>query len=801
MKKTLLCLIAIMAIWDLCSQQIPKRELRGAWLTTHLSLDWPNRTQTPQQQRDALLGFLNHQQQTGINAFYFQVRSQSDAMYASTIEPWSYYLTGTQGVAPNPYWDPMQFAIEEARKRGMEFHAWFNPYRAVANTANLSSTTLISEKHIARTHPEWMLTVGTVQILNPGLPEVRDYLTSVIMDVLTRYDIDGIHFDDYFYPNGIIRDTATYESDTRGFTNIADWRRDNVNLLIKRVNDSINNNKPWVKFGVSPTGIYRSSTNPAIGSNTASGALQHYVHLFADTRKWLQEGWVDYLMPQLYWYIGQPGSDYSVLAQWWNNNSFGRHIYIGIAAYKVNDPLQGTHWANPSQVPNQVRLNRSHPNIFGEVYFRSLHLRNNPLGFRDSLRLDLYKHPALLPVVSWKDNTPPASPSSLTTDRYKNDSVVLKWQKPAAATNEFDKIRQFVVYRSTEPDIDLTDGANIIAITPGDNTFFVDKTIAANTNYYYTVTALDRLHNESNSANIANDLPPQITCPGNEEVFVDAACNYTLKDFRNLSNVVSSSSEVIVTQEPTQTTIINGRGTTIVTLKATDKGGNTGICTLNVLATDTTKPIISNAYTDPSVLGFPANHKMRKVNVYYNVSDNCGPLTSILSVSSNEPEYGIDDEDVGPDWEVINENEVWLRAERDNEGQGRIYTITISVTDAEGNSTTQELAVTVPHRVTPKAITNNSNIEVNEQVIGRKLSLKAIPNPAYDQFNLNIMTSSNELIQMRVTDNLGRLIEKRMESPGNRIINFGRNYKAGVYFVEVIQGSNREIIKLIKASN
>lgn len=801
MKKFLLCLIATMAILNLHAQNSPKRELRGAWLTTHLSLDWPNRTQTPQQQRDALVAFLNHQQQTGINAFYFQVRSQSDAMYASTIEPWSYYLTGAQGVAPNPFWDPMQFAIEESRKRGMEFHAWFNPYRAVANTANLSSTTLISNQHVARTHPEWMLTVGTVQILNPGLPEVRDYLTDVIMDVLTRYDIDGIHFDDYFYPNGVIRDTATYQSDTRGFTSIADWRRDNVNLLIKRVNDSINNIKPWVKFGVSPTGIYRSSTNPEIGSNTSSGALQHYTSLFADTRKWLREGWVDYLMPQLYWFIGQTGSDYAVLAQWWNNNAYNRHIYIGIAAYKVNDPAQGAHWANPSQIPNQVRLNRTHSNIYGEVYFRSAHLRANPLGFRDSLRLDLYKHPALLPKMSWKDDTPPAAPFSLTADRYRNDSVVLKWTKPAAASNEFDKIRQFVIYRSTEPEIDLANGANILAITGNDNPVFVDKTIAANTAYYYTVTALDRLHNESDPTNTVNDLPPQITCPGNDQVFLDAACTYTLADYRNLASVVSFSSEVTVNQVPAQGSIISGRGTTTVTLTAIDKGGNSNSCTLDVLALDNIAPVIINAVADPSVLAFPANHKMRTVNIYYDVSDNCGPVTRVLTVRSNEPEYGIDHEDVGPDWEVINENQVLLRAERDSEGKGRIYTITITVTDAEGNVSSKEVTVTVPHRATRPVKLSTNNSDVNEQVIGKNFNIKAVPNPTNDQFNIIVNATSDEWIQLRVLDNLGRLIEQRRESPSTRSLNVGRNYKAGIYFIEVTQGDKKEIIKVVKASN
>lgn len=797
MQKLVLSLFGLLAILILNAQNPPKRELRGAWLTTHLSLDWPNRTHTPQQQQNTLTAFMDHQKQTGINAFYFQVRSQSDAMYASSFEPWSYYLTNRQGQAPSPFWDPMEFAIAESRKRGMEFHAWFNPYRAVANTANLSSTTLISNEHIARTHPEWMLTVGTVQILNPGLPEVRDYLTNVIMDVVTRYDIDGIHFDDYFYPNGTIPDSETFANHSRGFTNIADWRRDNVNLLIERVSKGIKEAKPWVKFGVSPTGIYRNSTNPEIGS--ATSGLQHYVSLYADSRKWLQQGWVDYLMPQLYWYIGQPGADYGILAPWWNNNAYNRHIYIGIAAYKVNNPAQGTHWANPSQVPNQVRLNRSYSNIYGEVYFRSQFLVNNQLGFRDSLRFDLYKHPALRPAMSWIDNTPPSAASSLTADRYADDSVVLKWSKPAPAANELDEIRQFVIYRSTEPEIDLENAANILAITSNDDAFYKDATIQPGTHYYYTVTALDRLHNESEATNTVNDLPPQITCPGNDEVILDAACSFVLADYRSQSSFISSSSEVTVSQLPGPGTSISGHGTKTITLTATDKGGNTGTCTLNVLAVDNTNPVITNAYADPSVLAFPANHKMRKVNIYYTATDNC-PVTKVLTVRSNEPEYGIDDEDVGPDWEIVNEHEVLLRAERDNEGRGRIYTITITVTDAQGNETKEEVTVSVPHNRRPVTTTASTDIIVNEQALQKGLALRALPNPATQQFNIVVQSSSHEMIQLRVTDNLGRLVEVKNQVPSNRSLIIGRDYKPGIYIVEVIQGTKRETIKLVKTT-
>jgi uncharacterized lipoprotein YddW (UPF0748 family) len=803
MRKFLLLLCGIVIVLQINAQNAPKRELRGAWLTTHFSLDWPNRFQTPQQQRDALIAFLDHQKQTGINAFYLQVRSQCDAMYASSYEPWSYYLTNKQGQAPSPLWDPMEFAIAESRKRGMEFHAWFNPYRAVANTANLSSTTLISDQHIARTHPEWMLTVGTVQILNPGLPEVRDYLSNVIMDVVTRYDIDGIHFDDYFYPNGTIPDSETFANHSRGFTNIADWRRDNVNLLIERVSKSIKEVKPWVKFGVSPTGIYRNSTNPAIGS--ATSGLQHYVSLYADSRKWLQEGWVDYLMPQLYWYIGQPGADYGILAPWWNNIAYGRHIYIGIAAYKVGgtfaNSAEQAAWANRSQVPNQVRLNRSYSNIYGEVYFRSAHLRSNPLGFRDSLRLDLYKHPSLLPAMSWIDNIPPAAPASLTADRYSDDSVVLNWTIPAPAVNELDKIRQFVIYRSTNPEIDFENGANIKALIPGDSASFTDKTVQPGTTYYYAVTAVDRLHNESTPTNTANDLPPEITCPGNEQIILNGNCTAVTPDYRNRVSVTSSASEMVVTQSPVPGSAITGRGNNVITLTATDKGGNTGICTLNVLAFDTTRLVITGAYANPSVLSLPANHKMRNVTVNYNDTDNCGPVTRTLTVTSNEPEYGIDKEDVGPDWEIIDEHHVKLRAERSNEGSGRIYTITITVTDAEGNATIENVTVTVPHHVTPRKFTKaESRSDRDEMNVGNNDDVIVAPNPTSGHFTLWLQSSVKESFTVRIIDNVGRVVEIKKVA-ANTSISFGSNYKPGVYYAEILQGKTRRLIKLIKTTN
>lgn len=479
-----------------CFSQSPKRELRGAWIATYSNIDWPDRKATPQQQRDAFIQMLDYHKATGINAVYVQVRSQSDAMYPSDIEPWSADLTGAQGVAPSPLWDPLQFMIQETHKRGIEFHAWINPYRAAGNAAAIAS---FAANHVTKQHPGWLLRSGQVRTLDPGLPEVRDYIMKVIKDIVSRYDVDGIHFDDYFYPEAGFNDDASFAADPRGFTTRADWRRDNVNLLIRRVYTEIKALKPWVQFGVSPSGIYRNSTDPAIGSPT--GGMEHYSALYADSKKWLQEGWVDYIEPQVYWYAGQPGADYNTLVPWWSRNAYGRHIYIGMGTYKV-DKWSRSPWGNVQQIPGQVRLNRSllNNNIKGQAFYNSSSMVLNLLGFRDSLRSDLFRTPALLPSMPWRDSIAPQSPASLIATMYGGDSVVLNWAKSPAGINEMDKASQYVVYRSLSPLIDINDPANIIAVT-ADTFGFRDTAVMPDVTYYYSITALDRLHNESDVSN------------------------------------------------------------------------------------------------------------------------------------------------------------------------------------------------------------------------------------------------------------------------------------------------------------
>ncbi|WP_157986655.1 family 10 glycosylhydrolase [Chitinophaga alhagiae] len=775
MPKTLRLLLLCGLLPLLVSaQKAPKRELRGAWVASYFGIDWPNKNQTPAQQRAAFITLADHHKATGINVLYVQMRSQCDALYPSEIEPWSNDLTGVQGVPPSTPWDPMAFAIEECHKRGMEFHAWLNPYRAVGNTNNLPN---FAANHVAKQHPEWLLTQGTLQVLDPGLPEVRDHIMSVINDIVTRYDLDGIHFDDYFYPPAApagvtpYNDNATFAAYPRGFTVKEDWRRDNVNLLIKRVYDSIRAQKPWVKFGVSPSGIYRNSTDPNIGSPTSG--LQHYVTLFADTRRWLQEGWVDYIMPQVYWWIGQPGANYAALIPWWNNQAAGRHIYIGMAGYKVLDDANANWKTDSTQIPRQVRMNRDslYPNIYGQSIYNTTSLRNNKNRFRDSLRLVFYSKPALLPAMPWRDNAAPTAPIALDAQQSA-DSVVLSWTN-TAGTGEMDRARQFVIYRSTVPQIDTTTADNILAITNGSETFYTDKTAAANTTYYYAVTALDRYHNESGLTNLSANLAPDILCPGAQELYGNALCMAELPDYRHLG-VVSDTTGVAVTQLPAPGSLVAHNS--IVRLVAVNAGGKADTCSFAVHLKDTLAPQIAGLSTSPSLITVP-NNKMVPVTVNYTVSD-CSPVISVITVTSNEPVWG------APDWEVVDGHTVKLRAQRLPLGNGRVYTITVTSTDSAGNVSTASTTVLVPGN---KPWTH-----------GDGLAVIALPNPTFSQFVL-LMKSTDALpIQLNIYNSNGQLVETRSGISPNSTLTIGGNYPGGMYYAEIIQGTKRQILRLIK---
>lgn len=472
----------------------PKREFRGVWVATVKNIDWPSKPGlSTQEQKDELIKLLDQHHKEGINAIILQVRPATDALYAKSFEPWSEYLTGEQGKAPDPFYDPLKFAIEECHKRGMELHAWFNPYRATFNNKESS----ISPDHITKRKKNWFFTYDGRQLFNPGLPEVRDYIVKVILNVVDNYDIDGIHFDDYFYPYSVkgqfINDAAAFAKYNDGIADIKDWRRHNVDLLIHTLSDSIHAHKKYVKFGISPFGIWKNISQDPEGSETAGG--DSYYGQFADSRKWVQEGWVDYINPQIYWAFETSAAPYDKLVDWWSNHTYGRHLYIGQGAYKVNFAREAS-WRQASQIGRQIRYNRANPRVQGSVFFSSKSLTNNPLGIEDTLIENYYRYPALPPVMLWLDSIAPNKPENLLG--VQDDAgVLLSWKLPKKA-KDGDIAYGFVVYRFDEGEsVNLNNPAAIKSIYYGDITSWEDTQVVKGKTYVYVVTALDRLKNES----------------------------------------------------------------------------------------------------------------------------------------------------------------------------------------------------------------------------------------------------------------------------------------------------------------
>ncbi len=478
----------------------PKREFRAAWIATVSNVDWPsNKNLSPEAQRAELVAMLDSQKKLGMNAVILQVRNACDAVYQSDIEPWSEWLTGQQGYSPG--YDPLVFAIEECRKRSLEIHAWFNPYRAVTDATRAS----IAPNHVSKTHPEWIRSYGNLRILDPGIPAVRDYVNNIVMDVLRRYDVDGIHFDDYFYPypqTGIVlNDNDTFNRFDRGFTNKADWRRNNVDLLVEMVSENIKKTKPWVKFGISPFGIWQNKASSPDGSNTKG--LESYSAIYSDSKYWLEQNWIDYVAPQLYWKIGHSAADFTALAPWWNANANGRHVYVGYAVYKTD-----TDWQDPNEIADQIKIARSFQNINGSVFFSAKTLKNNPLGVNQSIKV-IFQNLSLPPTMPWKDDVPPAAPINLMAQLQPDSKVKLSWNYFNKSDSEFDKAKKFVVYRfdNNEPVVG-NNSRNIKAVLPylsdRPTMSFIDLEAQAGVNYQYVVTALDRLSNESSPSAAAS---------------------------------------------------------------------------------------------------------------------------------------------------------------------------------------------------------------------------------------------------------------------------------------------------------
>ncbi len=425
----------------------PKYEFRAVWVASVANIDWPSKKGlSVTEQKSEFIRLLDMHQRNGMNAMIVQIRPVADAFYPSPFEPWSEYLTGTQGRPPVPYYDPLEFMIAETHKRGMEFHAWLNPYRAVFNVFSSS----VAGNHVTRQHPDWFITYNKQKIFDPGNPAVINYVAGVVKDIVERYDVDGIHMDDYFYPYPAagkeFPDYNSYHLYGKGM-NRQDWRRSNCDSIIKRIHQTILDAKPMVKFGISPFGVWRNQSKDADGSVTNAG-ISNYDDLYADVLEWLKEGWIDYVAPQLYWEIGHKLCDYQTLIDWWGAHSYGRQIFIGHALYRGGT---STAWRNADELPDEIKLTRETENIHGSVYFSSKDFVRNPNGWSDSLRNHYYKTPALIPPMSWIDTAAPPAPLIVSA---KDDKTavgnIIKIEGVLDNTASTETVKSFVLYISND---------------------------------------------------------------------------------------------------------------------------------------------------------------------------------------------------------------------------------------------------------------------------------------------------------------------------------------------------------------
>lgn len=455
----------------------PKREFRGAWMHTVFQDQY--HSQTTEQNKQYLRDQLDKLKAAGVNAVIFQVRPQADAFYPSELEPWSRYLTDG-GKAPVPYWDPLQFMIDESHARGMELHAWLNPYRVTGSAKQVPP-----KGHLYYKEPKRFVKYGGQIYFDPGLPENRKFINDVVLDIVNRYDVDGIHFDDYFYPypkeGEAFPDKASFAKYGNGMA-IGDWRRKNVDLLIEEIHDNIAATKPWVIFGVSPFGIWRNKKSDSRGSET--NGLQNYDALYADVLLWAEKGWVDYLLPQLYWELEHKAASYLTLVEWWNNNAGPRHMYIGQDVSKTMKLPDLAPSTQKSQLDHKIRLTREAENISGNCWWPGYAVTKNFNGVADSLSTNHQSTIALVPTYPWISDKAPAAVKNL---KIKGNQ--LSWSADAAANKVSDPVK-FVVYRFDSDKIDLDDASAIVAVTRNRN-MTVDR------DGYYVVTALDRVNNES----------------------------------------------------------------------------------------------------------------------------------------------------------------------------------------------------------------------------------------------------------------------------------------------------------------
>ena len=472
-----------------------KHEWRAVWIATVNNIDWPSKPGLDTEaQKKELVEYFDLFKGLNFNAVILQIRPTADAMYVSSMEPWSIYLTGNQNIQPSPLYDPLQFAIEEAHKRGMELHAWLNPYRVCQDTADIAK---MNPDHLYFKNPELFVRHGKKLYFDPAYPQTREILVNVVKDMLLRYDLDGIHFDDYFYPNNDFNDDESFTKYPRGY-DAADkmaWRRENVDMVIEMLRDTIKSVKPYVKFGISPYAVWRNLREDPRGSDSKSYSYTNYDHLHADLLLWMEKGWLDYVLPQLYFNIGYENADFGVLAKWWADYSAGTPVYGGLGTYRLSPNARIEAWRDVNEIRRQAEMLRAMEGYGGVCYFNAKNMKDNILSINDVLK-ELYPNPAIIPPLRGFSEDIPETPQNAKVVKM-GDYAYIMWDRyNGNHDKEEQKTKYYLVYQFEKGSVpDFSKGEAIIALT-GDGFVEIDANYADSLDYY--ISALNRLFVEGN---------------------------------------------------------------------------------------------------------------------------------------------------------------------------------------------------------------------------------------------------------------------------------------------------------------
>lgn len=485
MKSLKLLILILLIHSQIFSQQSPKREMRAAWISTVENIDWPSKPGlSDKEMKNEMIAILDNLRSYNLNTVIFQIRPTADAYYKSTKEPASHWITGTQGVAPG--FDPLQMMIDEAGKRGMNVHVWLNPYRVQKDTVR----DVLSKNHLYFKRPDLFLTYGKTRYFNPGLQETRNFVASVVGEIVRKYDIQAVHMDDYFYPYKIegqeFPDEKAFAKEPRQFKDKEDWRRDNVDLIIKQIRDTIIANKPEVEFGISPFGVWRNIAKDSQGSNTRAGAT-NYDDLYANILKWQKENWIDYVTPQIYWHIGFDRANFEVLAKWWAEHKYGANVYVGHGDYKISNTAKEPEWRSSDQIVKQIEMIRKMPLIDGSMHFTASTFLKKGDTLRKPLVEKEYKYIALTPEANRIARLKPEPPTNAVISK-KSNNAILTWK---AAFND----KKYVIYRFPKRKItDFSNPENIYYVTTA---LKLEVPNANLENYVYALTALSQTQTES----------------------------------------------------------------------------------------------------------------------------------------------------------------------------------------------------------------------------------------------------------------------------------------------------------------